>query len=410
MTKGTSHKPPAVKPVSHFTRDLSAYGSLSRFTVIETSEAFWEHESLMFYVRQGHGTLYVNGEPYPIEAGSLAFLHTFHIFSFAAEENSPLVMTALRLPCVEMLYDVIDQVDNSYSIWPACVLSRTENRKRIEEIFHLYQEEIENPPINGLLLHAFMGQLNNIFYEEAAIWRKSHQEPARTLNVQILLYVWEWRTSPLTARKVAETFQMSVQALNTRLRGLCGCNFQQLLNRARVAYAYPVLFQTGISVQSLAAQAGFPNEKAFFRAFQAVFGYGPREYREYLLHSQDSSVVHLIGDKSPDIVGYILKNYRKQVTAKSCMKELFWTEADINQVLRKVFPADSVITFHSFLTELRLRFAVGVLTTWDIPIYDISIYAGFNSVHTFIRQFKKKYGMTPSEYRQHAWEGLSNER
>lgn len=391
------------KPISRFSCDLSARGGLSIFSVSEASDVFWERESLIFYVHQGEGTLYVNGEPYSVESGSVAFLHTFHIFSFTAKDGAPLKMSVLTLPCVEMLYDVIDHLDDSYSIWPACVVSRPENRKRIENIFCLYQKEIEKSHVNGLLLHALTSQLNSIFYEEAGIWRETHEEPAHPLNVRLLLYIWEWRTESLTAQKVAESFQISVPVLNAELRVICGCSFQQLLNRARVSYAYPALFQNDISVRSLALQAGFSNEKAFSRAFQKIFGCGPQEFRSRLLCNQDSRIVRLVGDKGPDIAGYLFKNYRMPVTIKDCARELFYTESDINQVLRFVFFSDHRLTFRVLLTELRLRFAVGLLTMSDIPIYDVSIHAGFNSIYTFVRHFKKKYGMTPSEYRQNVW-------
>ena len=152
------------------------------------------------------------------------------------------------------------------------------------------------------------------------------------------MYIWEWRTEPLIAKKVADTFHISVNALNAELRSAYGGDFRHLLNRARVAYAYPALFQDGISIQSLTNQAGFSNEKAFSRAFHEVFGCSPQKYRERLLDSEDSRIVHLIQDKVLDVMGYLLNNYRLPITIKDCAQALFLTESDIKRVLKFVFP------------------------------------------------------------------------
>lgn len=50
--------------------------------------------------------------------------------------------------------------------------------------------------------------------------------------------------------------------------------------------------------------------------------------------------------------------------------------------------------------ELRLRYACLLLETTDYVLQYIAEEAGFNTLRTFYRQFKKKYKFTPTEYRR----------
>lgn len=52
------------------------------------------------------------------------------------------------------------------------------------------------------------------------------------------------------------------------------------------------------------------------------------------------------------------------------------------------------------VTELRLRYACLLLETTDYVLQYIADEAGFNTLRTFYRQFKKKYKFTPTEYRR----------
>ena len=71
--------------------------------------------------------------------------------------------------------------------------------------------------------------------------------------------------------------------------------------------------------------------------------------------------------------------------------------------LKEKYGADA--GFNSFLAIFRIRYAEGLLTMSTIPIIDVALDSGFNSVHTFIRTFKKYNQMTPSEYRAMYKEG-----
>jgi AraC-like DNA-binding protein len=56
-------------------------------------------------------------------------------------------------------------------------------------------------------------------------------------------------------------------------------------------------------------------------------------------------------------------------------------------------------SFITYLNERRLSVAAQMLLESDDNILNIAQSVGFESLSNFNRQFKKRYGATPSEYR-----------
>ena len=53
-----------------------------------------------------------------------------------------------------------------------------------------------------------------------------------------------------------------------------------------------------------------------------------------------------------------------------------------------------------YITRLRMEKAAELMGRPDVKIQDMAKSLGYNNVQSFIRLFKKYYGMTPSDYRR----------
>lgn len=81
------------------------------------------------------------------------------------------------------------------------------------------------------------------------------------------------------------------------------------------------------------------------------------------------------------------------------LKELAVTYQKNEKYLGRLFLKETGISFHKYLMQLRLNKAESLLLQSTNKIIDIAFDCGFNTVSYFNRAFKKKYGMTPKEYR-----------
>lgn len=57
------------------------------------------------------------------------------------------------------------------------------------------------------------------------------------------------------------------------------------------------------------------------------------------------------------------------------------------------------VTFKKYLNDMKLNCASKTLINTDFPIADVCYESGFESISHFHREFKKKYGLSPREFR-----------
>ncbi len=67
----------------------------------------------------------------------------------------------------------------------------------------------------------------------------------------------------------------------------------------------------------------------------------------------------------------------------------------------RLFLSHTGFTVMAYVGYRRLKKAVQLLRTTDKSVLDIALEVGYASHEGFIKAFKKEYGVTPSEYRQH---------
>ncbi|MCI9545043.1 MAG: AraC family transcriptional regulator [Acutalibacter muris] len=101
------------------------------------------------------------------------------------------------------------------------------------------------------------------------------------------------------------------------------------------------------------------------------------------------------------VLVYLSAEYLHEITLDSCANALGFHPA----YLSHQFKAQTGISFHRYLVNLRLIKAESLLEDCALPIAHIPAASGFLSPKTFYRAFRQKHGVSPGEYRKHLeWE------
>ena len=64
------------------------------------------------------------------------------------------------------------------------------------------------------------------------------------------------------------------------------------------------------------------------------------------------------------------------------------------------FHSEVGTSFKQFLTDLRLKYSISLLVSSDISITDVCLLSGFNDFSNYFHVFKKKYKISPLQYRK----------
>ncbi len=105
-------------------------------------------------------------------------------------------------------------------------------------------------------------------------------ESHKNLCQQILVYVAEHYTEPLSLESTARALGISRSYLSHFFSQQLKINFRQYINMLRVNQARLLLHDSSISISQVAYMCGYGNERTFHRAFCAMYDQSPSQYRQ----------------------------------------------------------------------------------------------------------------------------------
>lgn len=116
--------------------------------------------------------------------------------------------------------------------------------------------------------------------------------------------------------------------------------------------------------------------------------------RETQTDTQDST--ERISNTIQEVLMYISKNFREPLTLSDCAAEFNFN----THYFSTLFSKTTGITFHKYLSILRLREFEHLLLTTDRSITELCSASGFTSVKSLNRTFADTWHMSPSKYRR----------
>jgi AraC-like DNA-binding protein len=90
---------------------------------------------------------------------------------------------------------------------------------------------------------------------------------------------------------------------------------------------------------------------------------------------------------------YIHHHFREPLTLEAVAHHVHLSPNYFSECFRKAYGT----SFQSYLQDLRLRFAMSLLSASRLSITDICYASGFNTLSHFERAFKQRFGQTPRE-------------
>ena len=95
-------------------------------------------------------------------------------------------------------------------------------------------------------------------------------------------------------------------------------------------------------------------------------------------------------------VEYIRRHFAETISLEQVAAEVYLNP----EYFSRVFKEEMGVTFVNFLTELRLKHSVRLLESTALRVQDVAQQVGYPNVSYFSTTFKKRYGMSPYEYRR----------
>lgn len=97
-----------------------------------------------------------------------------------------------------------------------------------------------------------------------------------------------------------------------------------------------------------------------------------------------------------EIFSYIEQNYTKDCSLSEAAKQIGMNYSYISRDFKRLVG----MSFNEYVNLMRLNMACHLLKNTDYSITVCSLESGFGSTHTFNRNFREQYGITPFKYRK----------
>lgn len=97
-----------------------------------------------------------------------------------------------------------------------------------------------------------------------------------------------------------------------------------------------------------------------------------------------------------EVLEYLQQHHTQPLSAKTVAARFGYSKSRFSHI----FNAHLGHTLSACVNALRCQHAAQLLAETDMPVTDVAMAVGFESLRTFYRAFKNQYEMTPSQYKK----------
>ena len=240
-------------------------------------EKHWHTSVEIFAVMEGRLDFFVNKDEYPLKAGEQIIINSNEIHSIHAVEKNKTVV--LQIP--------LKQFENYFTAQRYIRFRGQEElvdkklASLLRKLYHVYSERKIGYEFRTI----------SIFYEIMYILVKDYRvtetrekdiRHSRRLDAlsKITTYMREHYREELKLSDVAATFGYSDAYLSRMFQKYAGINYKDYMQAIRTEHGYRQLVETDMTISDISMENGFPNNKAFSKAFYKKYGIMPAEFRK----------------------------------------------------------------------------------------------------------------------------------
>lgn len=136
--------------------------------------------------------------------------------------------------------------------------------------------------------------------------------------------------------------------------------------------------------------------KVFIRSYMSLISGWIMRNRTAENIIRSKQIKHTLLNDSQKLFTYIEENYNKKITLDTGAEFMHFDK----KYFCRYFKALTGTTFARYVNNVRGQSAQNMLRNTGLPIYEIALRCGFNTVRTFNREFRAFSGLTATQYRQ----------
>ncbi len=161
-------------------------------------------------------------------------------------------------------------------------------------------------------------------------------------------------------------------------------------------FSIPKREQIDKSIQTIMNTRGIDKSIQLFFLLKQIKDHPHHKLQEILPKNQENTRFYKKYTQLQDILLYINNQLSNDVSLQSVANQFYVSKSYLSQLFNDFIQT----TFNDYLLNQRLYYACRLLATSDKSITEISEQVGFGTQSSFNRNFLKRKGVSPREYRK----------
>ncbi len=237
----------------------------------------WHRSVEIFAVCEGGLKFYIEDEKYVLSKGEFLIVNSNEVHAVHSPEPNKTIVLQIPLRLFEN-YFTAEQMIRFTHYSKECDVEMMRYIQTMYEIY-LQKQRGYDMQVKGffyLIMHRLIA-----VYQETDITEEQLRKNKNLNKLSaITSYVKENYNTDLNLVTIARIFGYSPTYLSRMFQKYAGINFKSYLQDIRLRYALKDLQRSQDTLSEIALNHGFPNGKAFARAFTNQYGILPSKYRE----------------------------------------------------------------------------------------------------------------------------------
>jgi AraC-type DNA-binding domain-containing proteins len=237
----------------------------------------WHRSIEIFLVLEGQMEFFINHVRYPLSAVDFVIVNSNEIHRIEVPEPNRTVVVQIPLVCLKDYFD-----EDDYVLFSRRTPAGSDRLIRlITEMFAAYQQKqfAYELKVKGLFMELLYLLITEFMSKEEDLSSIRQKKQLDKLS-KITSYMKANYNQDITLNSVADQFGFSPTYLSRMFRKYANVNYKTYLLNLRTEYGLKEMMNTDHSLSEIAFNNGFPNSRAFAKAFQKRYFCLPSEYRK----------------------------------------------------------------------------------------------------------------------------------
>lgn len=240
-------------------------------------EKHWHRSVEIFALFQGELEFFINEKQYPLRPGEFMLVNSNEIHSVASPRPNLTIVLQIPLTTFEKYYTDERFIYFSHS----SRLQDDEVMKLIQNMYDTYRHKKYGYELKVQSQFYMLVYLLVTKYRETDVDTKIIQYNKKLNRLSVITsYMKDNYAKELSLDTMAQTFGYSPAYMSRMFQKYAQTNFKTYLTNIRLEHAYKDLANTRMPIGEIAIQNGFPNSKAFTKAFRQKYNLLPSQFRK----------------------------------------------------------------------------------------------------------------------------------